>query len=84
MWLLFIPFIECRQGSRQDGGHLTVKLKPKAQFEELILGTSQDLIGLKSQASCFDDWLPDIFFWEEKAAGASGAASFEWGKKRTC
>lgn len=59
-----------------------MKLKPKAQFEELILGTSQDLIGLKSQASCFDDWLPDIFFWEEKAAGASGAASFEWGKKK--
>lgn len=57
-----------------------MKLKPKAQFEEVILGTSQDLIGLKSQASCFDDWLPDIF-WEEKTAGASGAASFEWGKK---
>lgn len=57
-------------------------MKPKAQFEELILGTSQDLIGLKSQASCFDDWLPDIFFWEEKAAGASGAASFEWGTKK--
>lgn len=78
MWLLFTSFIECRQVSRQDGDHLTVKLKPKAQFEELILGTSQDMIGLKSQASCFDGWPPDTFFWEKKAVGASGAARFEW------